>query len=715
MDVSHLVKGLNEEQQQAVCAPEGHALVIAGAGSGKTRVLVHRIAWLIEVMDVSPHSILAITFTNKAANEMKTRIGTLLKQEAGGVWCGTFHATCRRILSQHHKEAGLIPNFTIMDSADQKRFVKRIVQRLNMDLKKFPPEAAIGFINRQKEQGKRATDVDKTHDYMHNQLLKIYLTYEETAREEHLLDFAELMLRAYELLTQNKAVSKHYAKKFRYILVDEFQDTNVLQCALIKALQGDEKKNYVMAVGDEDQSIYGWRGADISNILNFDKMFEKPQVFRLERNYRSTQNILTAANALIAQNKDRLGKKLWSDKESNELIGFFRAPTDRLEAEFIIDTILEQFQAGRKLGDCAIFYRANAQSRIIEETLVHRNIPYRVYGGLRFYDRAEVKNVIGYMRLLTSADDNEAFRRIVNLPARGIGPGTLEKISYYSESHGVSLWHAAHRIAGGEDAGLLAPRALTAVRQFVELIDKMRGAIQNKSLTQQTALIIKLSGLEEFYSSTKTVEAESARENLKEFINTANQSFGGEPSDDMAIFLNNIALESGVSQAGEHQDAIQLMTLHASKGLEFPLVFMSGMEEGLFPSERSTMEPGKLEEERRLCYVGMTRACDRLYLTCCESRRLYGQEAYNPVSRFLEEIPEELLNDYKKKRRSAGRHEQLASVSLKPGQRVKHPTFGCGVVTKVDGNASHSRIAVDFDEDGSKWLILEYAELELLG
>ena len=696
--------------------------MLAGAGSGKTRVLVHRISWLIEVLGVSPHSILAITFTNKAANEMKARITQLLRHNAGGIWCGTFHAISLRILKQQYKDAGLIPNFTIMDAADQRRFIKRIIERLNLDLKKFPSDGVQRFINNQKESGLRAADVARSGDYMHNKFLEIYTLYERTAAAEHLVDFAELLLRAYELLSGNQAVGGFYRKKFKHILVDEFQDTNELQCALIKVLNGDNKnsaksdkakpgKNYVMAVGDEDQSIYGWRGADIGNILNFDKIFPDSEVYRLEKNYRSTENILNAANAVISNNRQRLGKKLWSDLQDSSPIHLYRAPTDKLEAAFIAELITDHYSQGNKLGDCAIFYRANAQSRIIEETLVHNKIPYRVYGGLRFYDRAEIKNVLAYMRLVGNRNDSEAMRRIINIPTRGIGGTSLNRLSDFAEQQGMGLWRAANHISTDEDSAGINKRAVNSIKDFIRLIDNIADSIQGLSLQEQTASIIKSSGLDGLYAGGKDMETESARENLQELINATNISFGSEDESDLEIFLNNVALESSNSQAQEYEDAAQLMTLHASKGLEFPVVIMTGMEEGVFPLEKSQYDETHMEEERRLCYVGMTRACRRLYLTCSESRLLYGREAYNPISRFVEEIPDELI-------RELGRGKQAApsrmSINLKVGQEVSHPTFGYGKIRALEGSGASARVEVDFEEEGTKWLVLEFAELQLL-
>lgn len=737
MDISHLVEGLNQQQREAVCANEENCLVLAGAGSGKTRVLVHRIAWLIEVVGVSPHSILAITFTNKAANEMNARITELLKHSAGGIWCGTFHAISRRILNQQNKDAGLIPNFTIMDSADQKRFIRRVMEQLNLDRKKFPPDGVQKFINKQKEQGLRAADIERGGDYMHNQLLQIYTAYEKLAAQEHLVDFAELLLRTYELLSRNKAIGAFYAKKFRHILVDEFQDTNGLQFSLIKALQGSNQgspndggdgkghnkgasktTSYVMAVGDEDQSIYGWRGAEIGNILNFEKMFAGSSVYRLEKNYRSTENIINAANAVISNNRERLGKKLWSDIKNDKLVDFYRAPTDKLEAAFVADAITEHYRQGNKLQDCAVFYRANAQSRIIEETLVHSKIPYRVYGGLRFYDRAEIKNVIGYMRLLVNRNDTEAMRRIINIPSRGIGGTSLGKLNDYALDSNLSLWDASIRIVDGGDKekSILNSRAINAIKQFLDLIEKTDEAINGLTLQEQTATIIKLSGLEGMYEHGKDAGNESARENLKEFINAANVNYGSDEGSDMAIFLSNVALESGGVQANEYEDAVQLMTIHSSKGLEFPMVFMTGMEEGLFPLEKASFDESALEEERRLCYVGMTRACRHLCMSCCESRLLYGHEAYNPVSRFVEEVPKHLVRELSRNQRHQPylNQDDSSHIPTKIGQQVSHPTFGYGKITNLEGLGASARVEVDFEDEGPKWLVLQYAELQLL-
>ncbi len=718
MDISHLVDELNEQQREIVCSEPSNCLVLAGAGSGKTRVLVHRIAWLIEVLEVSPHSIIAITFTNKAANEMKSRISELLKQDGSGIWCGTFHAVCLRMLKQHHQDAGLTPNFTILDSGDQKRFIRRVIEQLNLDKKKFTPDGVQSFINKNKEQGLRAAAVKGTHDYMHNQLLNIYERYETLSAQENLVDFGELLLRAHELLSRNKAVGQHYATKFRHILVDEFQDTNGLQCALIHSLQGEDKSNYVMGVGDEDQSIYGWRGANIGNILNFDKLFKDTKSFRLEKNYRSTENILKAANAVIANNRDRLGKELWSDIQDNNLIDFYRAPTDRQEATFLADTLAEHQRQGKKLKDCAIFYRTNAQSRIIEETLIHHGVAYRVYGGLRFYDRAEIKNVIAYMRLIINRGDTEAMLRIINLPTRGLGNNTIAKINDLAQQQHITLWNAVVAITHKENPLHidLNQGKIATIRNFMELIDNMEDSIRGLGLQEQTATIIKLSGLEALYSKSKDGDHESARDNLQEFISATNISYSSDEGTDMEIFLSNVALESGGTQAQEYEDAVQLMTLHASKGLEFPTVFLTGMEEGLFPLEKSSYDDSMMEEERRLCYVGMTRACRQLCITCSESRMLYGREAYNPMSRFIEEIPKQLIRDLSsKKRRSSMNPSMRQSMnSLKIGARVSHPTFGYGEVLNLEDAGRMPRVQIDFEHEGRKWLVMEYAQLQIL-
>ena len=711
MDISYLIEDLNEQQRDAVCADESNALVLAGAGSGKTRVLVHRLAWLIEVLKVSPNSILAISFTNKAAKEMRSRMERLMGHSASGIWCGTFHGIANRILRQHYEAAGLSQNFQIIDSTDQQRLIKRVLEEINLDAKKFTPKQAQYFINNHKEEGRRCADVERSSDYMHNNLLHIYTVYEKIAAAENLVDFAELLLRTYELLKGNKDVGNYYAKKFRHILVDEFQDTNEMQCALIKLLQGEEKENYVTAVGDEDQSIYGWRGADIGNILNFDKLFSDVKVFCLEQNYRSTINILQAANAVIENNKGRLGKTLWSDIKNENLIEIYRAADDRQEADFIAEMIIDYQRKGVALKDCAVFYRANAQSRIIEETLVKRSVPYRIYGGLRFYDRAEIKNALAYMRLIISRDDNESFRRIVNIPTRGMGASSLRKIMDAAEERNVSFWTAAEMMI--ESSGL-PKRSANSMKLFMQLIDKISADIAGLGLKEQTALIIKQSGLENMYETSKDEGAKSAVENLRELINAADVSFGdGDYINDMTVFLNNIALESGGAQAKEHQDAAQLMTMHSAKGLEFPVVFISGMEEGVFPLESAKTNDEDVEEERRLCYVGMTRARQQLYLTCSETRRLYGREAYNPISRFVEEIPVELTHTM------GGKYfrfqkQTFESPLAKKGQRVMHPSFGYGVVVGSEGTGENARVEVDFESEGNKWLVLQYAQLEML-
>lgn len=697
---------LNEQQQQAVTAGAGNHLVLAGAGSGKTRVLVYRIVWLIQRQRVFPDSILAVTFTNKAANEMKSRIASALGRHTPCRWIGTFHSIANRLLRFHHKEAGLNKDFHIMDAADQKSLIKRIMKENNLDDKRWPPKMVQHHINEWKERGLRSHKVGSGGDWMREKIVEIYVLYEKITRREHLVDFAELLLRAYEVLSDNPDLLEHYRKKFRHILIDEFQDTNGMQFAFIQLLKG--KNNQVMAVGDEDQSIYGWRGALIENILNFDKLFPDTSIYYLEQNYRSTDSILQAANAVISHNKHRLGKNLWTAAKDNEPLQLYRAIDDKDETLFVIDTIKQHQREGGNLSDCAVFYRVNAQSRILEDKLVAEKIPYRIYGGMRFYDRAEIKHALAYMRLVVNRNDYESFIRVLNIPRRGLGSQTLAKIIRTADRDQLSLWQASQRLV---EESALATQTRRHLGNFISLIDSLDEKTEKLPLNEKVAHIIKLSGLEALYKST--IEGQSNLENLAELINASSSYPQGKDKQTMAEFLSAISLEAGGEQAKEHQDAVQLMTVHSAKGLEFPIVFLVGMEECLFPLESLSGETKELEEERRLCYVGITRAREKLYLSCAESRSLYGREAYNPVSRFVEEIPTELVHQINSSYQSKT-PSYAPQQPIKMGQRVMHSSFGYGVVRDMEGEGEYARVEVDFETEGHKWLVLQYAELELL-
>lgn len=724
-----LLAQLNDKQREAVGAAERHMLVLAGAGSGKTRVLVHRIAWLIQAKGISPHSIMAVTFTNKAAAEMRGRIEQLLGSSVRAMWIGTFHGLAHRLLRAHYMDVGLPQNFQILDSDDQQRLIKRIMRTMNLDEKRWPPKQAQWFINGKKDEGLRPHHLDG-FDFNERTFKEIYEAYQEACDRAGLVDFAELLLRAYELIRNNKHVREHYQRRFRHILVDEFQDTNAIQYGWIKLLsgvgQGHDETNHVTIVGDDDQSIYGWRGARVENIQQFLRDFPNVLTIRLEQNYRSTNNILTAANEVIANNQGRLGKELWTDGSAGEPIDLYAAFNEMDEARYIAGRIEQWHEQGNALQDVAILYRSNAQSRVLEEALLHARIPYRIYGGLRFFDRMEVKDALAYMRLVASRNDDAAFERVINTPTRGIGDRTLGIIREGSRERGLPLWEAAKQLVREK---VLSGRAGNAVQAFLDLIDGLEDETSDYPLGRQVDTAIKKSGLMAMFQAEKGEKAETRVENLKELVNACDNfnTLDSVIEDEMTplnAFLAHAALESGEEQADEHQDAVQLMTLHSAKGLEFPLVFMSGVEEGLFPSQQSIGESGRLEEERRLCYVGMTRAMQKLVISYAESRRIYGQEKHSTVSRFVGEMPPEMLNHVRLQSRttyqshalgrfdSGASHEAFEQTGYSLGQRVRHTKFGEGTVLNYEGTGPQSRIQVNFDEVGSKWLVVGYARLE---
>ena len=724
MDVSELIDGLNEKQRDVVAAPLQNMLVLAGAGSGKTRVLVQRIAWLMQVEQASPHSVLAVTFTNKAASEMRARVEQTVNGNTHGMWVGTFHGLAHRLLRMHFQEANLPQSFQVLDSDDQLRLVKRIMRSLNIDEKKWPAKQMLWYINGKKDEGLRPQHIETQFDPTEQMFVKIYQAYQEACDRSGLVDFAELLLRAHELWLNNPHLLAHYQNRFRHILVDEFQDTNAIQYAWLTLLGNQTSK--VMIVGDDDQSIYGWRGAKIENIQRFLKDFDHAKTIRLEQNYRSTANILNAANKLISNNSNRLGKDLWTDGEDGEKISVYTAFNEIDEARFISGRITQWREDNGSLDDVAILYRSNAQSRLLEEALLQAKLPYRIYGGQRFFERQEIKDALAYMRIINNRDDDAAFERIINTPTRGIGNQTVGLVRDAARSQGSTLWQACKHMLKNDE---LKGRSAKTINAFIELIELLEDDTSNLNLDQQVKLVMQFSGLKAMYQAEKGERAEARIENLNELV-SACQTFTPdaelvEEVSDLTAFLTHAALESGESQADEYEPAVQLMTMHSAKGLEFPLVFIAGLEEGMFPSQQSLEDSGRLEEERRLCYVGMTRAMDKLYLCHAESRRLYGQEKYHKASRFLRELPSEFIDEIRmqnqvKKPATTGKFsstftmETFADSGFKLGQSVKHAKFGEGVVLNYEGSGAQSRIQVNFSDVGSKWLVVSYANLEVL-
>jgi len=728
MDVSYLIDPLNDAQREAVCAPPGHYLVLAGAGSGKTRVLTHRIGWLNQVERVPPWAILAVTFTNKAAGEMRARLDALIPGGTQGLTVGTFHGIAHRLLRRHWREAGLPETFQILDADDQLRLVKRVVAGLGLDDAKFPPRQASWQINNWKDEGKRPDSIEHRDHPVTHTFVNIYKAYEDACRRAGLVDFAELLLRAHELWLKNPAVLEHYQQRWRYLLIDEFQDTNTLQYAWIRVLAGSTGQVFV--VGDDDQAIYGWRGAKVENVQQFLRDFPGAKTIKLEQNYRSTSTILKAANSVIARNGSRLGKQLWTAGEDGERIALYAAYNEQDEARFVIERIREYIAEHGHAKDCAILYRSNAQSRNFEEQLTQRNIKYRVYGGQRFFERAEVKDALAYLRLSANRHDDAAFERAVNTPPRGIGDRTLDALRRRARGDNTSMWEAvlAELGSGSELAG----RAKNAVKAFLTLIDEMaqtflgHGSDEALTLAEQIDHAITHTGLRDFYEKDSRGNAESRVENLDELVNVASRF---EPTQEdidaglseLSAFLSHATLEAGENQGEAWDDCVQLMTLHSAKGLEFPVVFLVGMEEGLFPSQRSVDDEGRLEEERRLAYVGITRAREKLFVTHAESRRMHGTEMLARPSRFLGEIPAELIDEVRPRVQVtrpmyAGRPRETSSsleetLPVKLGQRVSHPSFGEGIVLSAEGNGAHTRLQVNFEGAGSKWLVAAYANL----
>ena len=729
-DITDIIEPLNSAQRQAVTTESRNSLVLAGAGSGKTRVLVHRIAWLIRAEQISPWSILAVTFTNKAAKEMKGRIESLLNMPTGNLWVGTFHGLAHRLLRNHWQEAKLPQNFQILDSEDQLRLVRRLIKEMNLNEERWPPKQAQWFINEQKDKGIRSHQIDPVHDHWLRQMVEVYMAYEAACQRSGLVDFAEILLRAHEMWLNNPELLTHYRNRFSHILVDEFQDTNTIQYAWIRLLAGDSGSLFV--VGDDDQSVYGWRGAQVENIRSFTRDFPEVETLRLEQNYRSTGNILNAANALIENNPSRMGKELWTEDHDGEPIQLYSAFNDLDEARFIAEQIESWSIKGGARSENAILYRSNAQSRVLEEALLSANIPYRIYGGLRFFERAEIKDALCYLRLMAHRDDDSAFERVVNTPTRGIGERTVQLVRDHAKSTGTSLWQAAVEQIEGET---LAARARNALANFIQLIEQMDEQAEEKVLGEQVEIALNSSGLMAHHRKDRSEKASTRVENLEELVTAARQfAPADETVDDESLnpldeFLAQAALEAGDTQADEWEDCVQMMTLHSAKGLEFPQVFLSGMEEGLFPHRMSSDDPDKLEEERRLCYVGITRAREKLTITHAESRRLYGKENYPRQSRFIKELPKELLQEVRIRstvsrpvtNRSSSyapparaRITEDSGTGLHPGQQVEHAKFGEGTVLMVEGSGPQARIQINFPQAGTKWLVAGYAKLETL-
>ncbi|WP_313253653.1 DNA helicase II [Stenotrophomonas sp.] len=730
MDVSHLLDGLNAAQREAVSAPLGHHLILAGAGSGKTRVLTHRIAWLNEVFGVPTHGIFAVTFTNKAAGEMRHRIDLQLRNGSRGMWIGTFHGLAHRLLRLHWAEAKLPEAFQVMDSDDQLRLVKRVVQQLELDDGKYPPKQIMWWINAQKDEGRRPQHIQpEPHDQWGETLRQAYAAYQERCDRAGLVDFAELLLRAHELLRDNPALLAHYRARFREILVDEFQDTNAIQYAFVRVLAGDS--GHVFVVGDDDQAIYGWRGAKVENVQRFLKDFPGAETIRLEQNYRSSANILGAANAVIAHNPDRIGKQLWTDSGDGDPIDLFAAYNEMDEARYLVERARQWVRDGGSYGDIAVLYRSNAQSRAFEEAMLSEQVPYRVYGGMRFFERAEIKDALAYLRLMTNRNDDAAFERAVNTPTRGIGERTLDEVRRIARQQSLSLWEASMLATQGND---LTSRARNALAGFINLVQQITVETAPMNLAERIEHVLTRSALREHWGkeSRNALDSESRTDNLDELISVASRFVrrdddieeGAEDMSELVAFLSYASLEAGEGQAQAGEEGVQLMTLHSAKGLEFPLVFLAGMEEGLFPSARSLEESGRLEEERRLAYVGITRARQKLILGYAESRRIHGQDNYSLPSRFLREIPRELLNEVRPKvqvsrpaslgtSRVMG-HAAIEAPPIKLGALVNHPKFGEGMVTDYEGNGAHARVQVEFADAGSKWLVMAYANLTVI-
>jgi DNA helicase-2/ATP-dependent DNA helicase PcrA len=721
MDVTPILDPLNDAQREAVSAPQEPMLVVAGAGSGKTRVLVHRIAWLIQVENVSPLGILAVTFTNKAAAEMRGRVQELLDMPVNHLWIGTFHGLAHRLLRRHPREAGLPEGFQILDAEDQQRLIRRLLKNLDLDENTWVPREVQWFINHHKDEGQRPRDLRDDGDETRRQLIRLYAVYQEACDKAGLVDFAELLLRAFELWKTHPELLAQYRRRFRHILVDEFQDTNAIQYAWLRLLAGETGVPFV--VGDDDQSIYRWRGARQEHLRRFQRDFPGSRTVKLEQNYRSTKTILRAANAIIGHNTGRLGKELWTAGSEGTPIRLYRAYNERDEAEFVVGRIQDWVRQGNSRSEVAVLYRSNAQSRVFEEVLLRAGLAYRVYGGQRFFERAEIKDALAYLRLIANRDDDPSFERVVNVPTRGIGARSVDAIREYAKANGLSLWRAAQVVAAGDMAG----RGGKAVQVFLHLIETLALDTAGLALHEQVDHVIQRSGLIEHYRKEPRDRAEARLENLDELVSAA-RSFGPEDTDvddampPLVAFLSHAALEAGDAQGEAWDDCVQLMTLHSAKGLEFPVVFLTGLEDGLFPHRRSLNDPDGLEEERRLCYVGTTRAMSELYLSHAEQRRLHGTDSFGQPSRFISEIPPELIEEVRPRagtaqpvyRRGGIPAEDPAFGGLRLGQRVRHGRFGEGIVLSYEGAGAHARVQVNFEDSGAKWLVMSYANLEVM-
>jgi DNA helicase II / ATP-dependent DNA helicase PcrA len=742
MDLSPILNPLNDEQRAAVTAPAGATLVLAGAGSGKTRVLTHRVAWAINALGASPHNILAVTFTNKAAAEMRHRIESLLGMPAGAMWVGTFHGIAHRLLRLHHQLAGLPPGFQILDSEDQQRLIRKVIRAQELDETRYVPKEVQYWINKLKDEGLRPNQVKAGHDPIQQMMVKLYGLYEETCQRNGVVDFAELLLRAFELLRDNQSLAAHYRARFTHVLVDEFQDTNAIQYGWTRLMAGQNGNPFV--VGDDDQSIYRWRGAKVENLRQFTRDYPDAQMFRLEQNYRSTGNILGAANALIAHNSGRLGKNLWTSGGKGECIHLYAAFNERDEAAFVVARIAEWVRQGGARKEAAILYRSNAQSRTFEEALLSARIPYKVYGGLRFYERAEIKDSLAYLRLIANRNDDPSFERVVNLPTRGIGAKSLDGLRAVARDTASSMWQAAAAMLSGAPGSPgvseLGNRGAAALLAFLQLVDQLDRDTLDLPLHEQIDHVIQNTGLIEHYRKDKQDKGEARIENLDELVSAARgfdaDAISPDAQDEklppLAAFLAHAALESGEGQAEKWEDSVQMMTLHTAKGLEFPLVFLCGLEDGLFPHQRSIDDLESLEEERRLCYVGITRAMKQLYISYAEQRRLHGMDSFGTPSRFISELPEDLVEEvrpriqvarpmagtgYRPPAASGRFREPLAEPAapgIKLGARVRHGRFGDGVILNLEGQGAQARVQVNFEHQGAKWLMLSYANLEIV-
>ena len=719
MDVSYILDDLNSPQREAVSDESKHSLILAGAGSGKTRVITHKVAWLCKVHNLNPMSLLTVNFTNKAAKEMRGRIENILGEQLNQMWCGTFHSLFHRMLRRHSEEAGLNKSFSILDSEDQNRVIKRVIKSLDLDDATWQPSQAQWFINNQKEEARRKPKIKSNASFIEEKMVDIMNEYQNVCDQEGLVDFSEILLRSYELLTNNKEILEYYQNRFEHILVDEFQDTNEIQYLLLKKLLG--KNSFMTVVGDDDQSIYSWRGAKSSNIKRFQKDFKGVKTIRLEQNYRSTKNILSSANAVISNNPERLGKKLWSENKEGEPLKIYRSFNERDEASFIVDIIKNWIDEGRSLSDVAILYRSNAQSRVLEDSILRAKLPYRIYGGVRFYERMEIKNALAYAKLLLDSNNDAAFERIVNVPSRGIGAKTTDNVRQYARAESTSLWDAAKLISQGDEK-----KSSKAITSFIEKIELLKTKIEGKNLGEIFEQILESTNLKEFHAKEPGEKGRSRKENLEELISAASGFYPvGEDADDerneLELFLDQASLDAGENQAKADEDAIQMMTLHSAKGLEFPLVFISGCEEGLFPHKRSLEDPRQLAEERRLCYVGITRAMERLYLTHAEVRNMYGMESFSPISRFIKEIPDEFKYEI---RMSSEKPKTLGFVpkivggtefngeDFSLGDLVSHDVFGEGIILNYEGEGANARVEVNFSKEGIKWLVLSFAKLK---